>query len=71
MHRFSGAAAIEPPSPVGRLLPPPAELESHREPSKEDNYPLTSDAVRAVEAIEFITDHLIGDEEYVMVYYTH
>jgi nicotinic acetylcholine receptor len=32
-----------------------------------DFYPLTPDAQRAVEAIEYITDHLRQDEEYKMV----
>ncbi len=32
-----------------------------------DFYPLTADAQRAVEAIEYITDHLRHDEEYRIV----
>lgn len=32
-----------------------------------DYYPLTPDAKRAIEAIEYITDHLRQDEEYKMV----
>jgi len=36
-----------------------------------DFYPLTNDAQRAIDAIEYITEHLKQDEEYKMVILTH
>lgn len=43
---------------------PPNELDLH---STENFYPLSSEAMKAIDAIEYITDHLKYDEEYKMV----
>lgn len=38
-----------------------------RDPATAAYYPLSPDALRAIDAIEYITDHLKQDEEYKMV----
>ncbi len=38
-----------------------------RDPTTSAYYPLSPDAMRAIDAIEYITDHLKQDEEYKMV----
>jgi nicotinic acetylcholine receptor len=47
-----------------QLLMTPTTAEDH---VTSDFYPLTPDAQRAIEAIEYITEHLKQDEEYKMV----
>lgn len=57
-----------------RWQPPAIELhhvesvrELDRDPATSAFYPLSPDAIRAIDAIEYITDHLKQDEEYKMV----
>lgn len=39
-----------------------------KDPTTSAYYPLSADALRAIDAIEYITNHLKQDEEYKMVF---
>ncbi|CAJ0929677.1 unnamed protein product, partial [Mesorhabditis belari] len=49
------------------LCPPPESAQIQRDPQTSAFYPLTADALRAIDAIEYITDHLRKKEEFKML----
>uniref|UniRef100_A0A0M3K3C2 Putative nachr subunit (inferred by orthology to a S. mansoni protein) n=1 Tax=Anisakis simplex TaxID=6269 RepID=A0A0M3K3C2_ANISI len=60
-----------PSADESRYQPPAIELTHsdsvrpfQRDPTTSEYYPLSADAMRAIDAIEYITDHLKQDEEY-------
>nr|AIT71768.1 acetylocholine receptor beta subunit 29 [Anisakis simplex] len=62
-----------PSADESRYQPPAIELTHsdsvrpfQRDPTTSEYYPLSADAMRAIDAIEYITDHLKQDEEYKM-----
>ncbi|CAJ0582785.1 unnamed protein product, partial [Mesorhabditis spiculigera] len=62
-HPFCASGSVKDRT---HLAPPSPDLHIKRDPQTALFYPLTADGIRAIDAIEYITDHLKKEEEHKM-----